>query len=92
MAEAIQGARLDEPLDRGIVDDLGIDALAEIEEVRKAAALGAARTISSDEPRPTPLMAVKPKVILPSWTPNSLSLWLTLGGSTSTPILRASAM
>ncbi len=51
-----------------------------------------ARMISSDAPRPTPLMPVRPKTILPSRTVKSPSLALTLGGSTSTPSRRASAM
>src|SRR5579884_881119 len=40
-AETVEGAGLDEPFDRRPVDRLGIDALAEVEEIPKAAALGA---------------------------------------------------
>src|SRR5262249_34361112 len=91
-AQAIKSARLDEAFDRGPADYFQINSLAEIEKILERTSSLRARTISSDELQPTPLMAVRPKTILPLWTVNSLSLTLTSGDSTSTPILRASAI
>ena len=51
-----------------------------------------ARTIASAAPRPRPLIAVRPNTILPSTTSKSGWPWLTSGGATAIPSLRASAM
>jgi hypothetical protein len=40
-AETVQAAGLDELLDRSLAHGLGVDAFAEVEEVRKPSALGA---------------------------------------------------
>ena len=73
--------------------DAAVDPLAEVEEVLELPARRVrARTISSAAPRPSPLMAVRPKTMRLLCTSKSASPRLTSGGSTSTPSLRASAM
>ena len=91
-AERIEGAGLDQRFDGRPVDCARIDPLAEVEQAAETVRRPVRpSTMAAAAAPPQPLMADRPKQILPSITVKSASERFTSGGSTVMSIRRQSS-